>query len=261
VAVAAAGHIADNLSHSLVTFPVYIRIGSVRLHPHFFFETLAFVVAFLLFLGLRRSKRDHLSDDLRWWVITAAIVGAAIGCRLLGWLETPHVPLPGKTVVGGIIGGIFAVELTKKRFGVKAATGDLFAIPIALGIAVGRIGCFLTGLSDDTYGTVTTLPWGVDFGDGIRRHPTQIYEMVFLLVLVPLLMTFWRRQSRQGATFKLFAIAYMAWRFLIDFLKPGNRVLSLSAIQLACLLMLLYYSRGLVRIAGSLAQRGTPAER
>jgi prolipoprotein diacylglyceryltransferase len=52
---------------------------------------------------------------------------------------------------------------------------------------VGRIGCFLTGLADNTYGTPTGLPWGVDFGDRIHRHPTQLYEIAFLMILIPLL--------------------------------------------------------------------------
>lgn len=243
-----------------MTFPVYIRLGPLRIPPHPFFELLAFACAFLAFLYLRHRKRDHLSDDLRWWVITAGMVGAALGCRLLGWLEAPHAASPGKTVVGGIAGGILAVEFAKQRLGVKTATGDLFAIPVALGMAIGRIGCFLTGLPDDTYGTVTSLPWGVDFGDGIKRHPTQLYEIAFLLALVPLLAAFWRRQSRPGDVFKVFVISYMTWRFAIDFLKPERLWLGISVIQLTCLLMLLYHSRDLLRMVKSLAQREAPAE-
>jgi prolipoprotein diacylglyceryltransferase len=49
-------------------------------------------------------------------------------------------------------------------------------LPLAIGIAVGRLGCFFAGLDDFTYGTPTTLPWGHDFGDGIARHPVQLYE-------------------------------------------------------------------------------------
>ncbi len=243
-----------------MTFPVYIRLGSLRVHAHLFFEILAFGLAFAVFVYLRRWKRDHLPDDLRWWVITAGFVGAALGCRSLGWLETPHAAVLGKSVVGGIAGGILAVELVKRRFGVKTATGDLFAIPIAIGIAIGRIGCFLTGLADDTFGTVTTLTWGVDFGDGMKRHPVQIYEIIFLLLLVPVLVAFWRRQTRQGDVFKLFVGSYMAWRLFIDFFKPASRLFGVSIIQVTCLLMLIYYSRDLFRIVKSLARREALAE-
>ena len=64
----------------------------------------------------------------------------------------------GKTIVGALIFGLISVELIKRYIGLRQSTGDLYAIPLALGIAIGRIGCFLTGLSDNTYGTPTNLP-------------------------------------------------------------------------------------------------------
>jgi hypothetical protein len=93
----------------------------------------------------------------------------------------------GKTIVGALIFGLISVELIKRYIGLRQSTGDLYAIPLALGIAIGRIGCFLTGLSDNTYGTPTNLPWAINFGDGIPRHPTQLYEIIFLIALIPLL--------------------------------------------------------------------------
>jgi len=101
--------------------------------------------------------------------------------------------LSSKTIVGGLIGGLIAVEIVKKIAGIRTPTGDLFAIPLCVGIAVGRIGCFLTGLDDGTFAVATTLPWGINFGDGIARHPTQLYEIVFLLVLAAVL---WRMAPR-----------------------------------------------------------------
>src|SRR5260221_11390397 len=73
--------------------------------------------------------------------------------------------MSGKTIVGALIGGLIAVELAKHILGIKQRTGDLFAVPLCLGIAIGRIGCFLTGLEDHTSGVATSLPWGVNFGD------------------------------------------------------------------------------------------------
>jgi phosphatidylglycerol---prolipoprotein diacylglyceryl transferase len=130
-------------------------------------------------------------------VIAAAVAGAAVGSKLLFLLEDPHLTwqhlhdpaylIGGKTIVGALAFGLVSVELTKRYIGLRQSTGDLYAIPLALGIAIGRIGCFLTGLSDNTYGTATNLPWAVNFGDGIPRHPTQLYEIAFLLALIPFL--------------------------------------------------------------------------
>src|SRR5262249_18208835 len=156
-------------------FPFYLHIGSMRLHPHWLFETLAYVVAFQVYRQMRRRHGDAVTDGVRWSVIAAAAVGAAVGSKILFWLEEPLLTLQnlgniafllgGKSIVGGLVGGLIAVELVKRHMRVQTRTGDLFAIPICIGIAVGRFGCFLTGLSDHTYGNATRLPWGVDFGD------------------------------------------------------------------------------------------------
>jgi phosphatidylglycerol:prolipoprotein diacylglycerol transferase len=118
--------------------------------------------------------------------------------------------------------------------GIRVRTGDLFVVPLCLGIAIGRIGCFMAGLTDDTYGTPTRLPWGIDFGDGIPRHPTQVYEIIFLLLLGLALSCYNRRPHPQGATFRLFLAAYLGWRLLIDLVKPQPLVYGLSLIQWAC---------------------------
>jgi prolipoprotein diacylglyceryltransferase len=214
---------------------------------------------------------DAIATPIRWTVVAAAVAGGTLGSKLLYWLEDPRATLlhrndlaflmGGKTIVGALIFGMVAVELMKRYIGLHQSTGDLYAIPLALGIAIGRIGCFLTGLADDTYGVATSLPWGVDFGDGIRRHPTQLYEIVFLLGLIPLLARVLRSiptsasanagtdpRFRSGDAFKFFMVAYLSFRIFCDFLKPYPRVfLGLGTIQWACVLVLLYYSRDLVR--------------
>jgi prolipoprotein diacylglyceryltransferase len=251
-------------------FPVYFHIGSLRLYPHWVLETLAYSVAFRAYLWLRRRTGDAIGDSSRWWVIAAAAVGAAIGSKVLYWFEDPRyiiahladpaVLLGGKTIVGALIGGLIAVELTKRRMGIAARTGDLFALPLCLGIAVGRIGCFLTGLDDHTSGTPTTLPWGVNFGDGIPRHPTQLYEIFFALALAAFLWRLATRPHLEGDLFKVFMVGYFGFRLLVDFIKPDVRVFAgLSSIQCACVLMLLYYSRDIVRWFG-LRGRASPAE-
>lgn len=233
-------------------FPFYLRLGSLRLHPHWVFEALAYAVGFRFYLWLRKREGDPVSDSARWWVVAAAAAGAALGSKLLYWLEDPRLTLEhwrdpfylmaGKTIVGGLIGGLIAVEWTKRRLGVARRTGDLFALPLATGIAIGRIGCFLTGPSDHTSGTPTALPWGVNFGDGVLRHPTQLYEILFVILLGAFLWRLVKLPHREGDLFKVFMAGYLGFRLLVDFLKPDVRVaLGLSSIQWACVAMLLYY--------------------
>ncbi len=238
-------------------FPLYIPVGPLRLHPHLVFETLAYFIGFRVYLWLRRQQGDVVSDGTRWSIIAAAVVGAAIGSKVLFWLENPaltwqHATDPvflmsGKTIVGGLAGGLIGVEGTKFVLGVRESTGDLFAVPLAIGAAVGRVGCFLTGLSDQTYGTPTALPWGVDFGDGVARHPTQLYEVLFLAALAVVLTRVARRPHANGDLFKLFMVAYAGFRLAIDFLKPEPTFAGLSSIQWASLGILLYYARDIAR--------------
>jgi prolipoprotein diacylglyceryltransferase len=224
-----------------------IPIGS---HPawHPVFETLAYAAGFATYRWMRSSRGDTLPEPQRWTVIAAAAIGALAGARLLGIAEQwPTVltawrahQIPalliapgGKTIVGGLLGGWFAVEAVKLVTGIRTRTGDLFAVPLCVGIAVGRIGCFVAGLADDTYGKPTSLPWAVDLGDGIGRHPVQIYEIVFLVLVGIFLGS--KRQWREGARFRIFMGSYLGWRFLIDFIKPQPLVAGLNLIQWSCL--------------------------
>jgi prolipoprotein diacylglyceryltransferase len=237
-----------------MTFPVYIGAGWMRVHPHLLFETLAYFVGFRVYLSIKRRRGDPISDSTRWTVIAAAAVGAALGSKLLFWLEDPRAMaaalkqsdiatvMGGKTIVGGLLGGTVAVEIVKAFVGERRSTGDLFAVPLCVGIAIGRIGCFLTGLSDRTYGAATTLPWGVDFGDGIPRHPTQLYEVTFVLALAMLLL--WlaaRAHLPNGHQFKIFMLAYLSFRLAIDVIKPDVSFGGLSSIQWASMAGALCY--------------------
>jgi phosphatidylglycerol---prolipoprotein diacylglyceryl transferase len=236
-------------------FPVYLGFGAWQIHPHFLFEALGYALAFRL---MRRNlKADTLQFSQRVWVVLGGLIGALLGAKLLvlaqhldllpqnfsAWLL---LFLQGKTVVGALLGGLIGVELTKFRLGVTQSTGDVFVYPLLAGISVGRIGCFLTGLSDQTYGIATQLPWGVDFGDGIPRHPTQLYEVGFLVLLAIGLRLSQGLNLRNGQLFQLFLAAYLSFRFLIDFLKPDfHSLVGMSMIQLACLLGLVYCLRQL----------------
>ena len=233
-----------------------------ELHP--VFEAFGYALGFAAYRRARRTTGDVLDEQQRWTVIAAAAVGALLGSRILGLLEqAPRIhiswtqmlmPDGGKTIVGGLLGGWFGVELAKKLEGITTRTGDLFAIPLCIGIAVGRVGCFLAGLADDTYGKPTSLPWAVDFGDGIARHPTQAYEILFLCILGVVLRWVANRPHANGSLFRLFMAAYLSWRLLIDFLKPQPLVGGMNLIQWACIL-------GLLALAADLAYtRSQPIE-
>jgi phosphatidylglycerol---prolipoprotein diacylglyceryl transferase len=237
-------------------FPVYLGFGAWRIHPHFLFEALGYALAFRL---MRRNlKADTLQLSQRIWVVLGGLIGALLGAKLLVLAQhldlLPHhisawllLFLQGKTVVGALLGGLIGVEFTKFRLGVTQSTGDVFVYPLLAGMAVGRIGCFLTGLSDQTYGIATQLPWGIDFGDGIPRHPTQLYEVGFLALLAIGLRLSQGFNLRNGQLFQLFLAAYLSFRFLIDFLKPDfHPLIGMSMIQLACLLGLAYCLRQLL---------------
>jgi prolipoprotein diacylglyceryltransferase len=137
------------------------------------------------------------------------------------------------------------VELAKKFIGWTRSTGDDFVLPLAAGMMIGRIGCFLTGLDDHTYGVATTWVTGVDFGDGIKRHPTQLYEIFFLGILLFILFQFKRKKvGWEGLLFQLFMLGYLVFRLIIDFIKPTpHPYWILNNIQIASILGIMYYIR------------------
>jgi prolipoprotein diacylglyceryltransferase len=232
-----------------MTFPVHFDLMGRSIPAHAVFEILAYAGGFQLYLLLRRRQqsRSPVSFDQIMWVLVGCVFGALIGSKLLAWAESPaeyaramaqnpFAWLGGKTIVGGLLGGWIGVEITKKTLGVTHSTGDTFVFPLILGIAVGRIGCFLTGLPDHTHGVHTNLPWAVDFGDG-PRHPTQLYEIAFLLLLGVALAVRSRRPFWNGQLFRLFMLGYLLFRFFIEFIKPSDKPwLGLSAIQIACVM-------------------------
>ncbi len=192
--------------------------------------------------GLRAALQPQ-----NYAVLTGCLLGAAIGNKAVFWVDNPQLWnsdtgvvqffLGGQSMVGGLVGGHLGVELGKWFAGVRHSTGDHFVFPILLGIVIGRLGCLLAGLHDQTFGIQTSLPWGVDFGDGIRRHPTQLYEILFAMLLWG---TFKRGRTRlavrPGLMFKILLVSYLSWRLLVDAIKPVPYAypMGLSGIQLVC---------------------------
>jgi phosphatidylglycerol:prolipoprotein diacylglycerol transferase len=241
-----------------MNFPVYLKLGSVSLHPHWVFDVLAYTAGIGILTRRRRRLDDVVDTRTRWIIVAVALIGGVIGSHLLFALEDlaalrssaydPMLFLEGKTIVGGLIGGLIAVEFVKARLGIVVATGDLLVLPLAAGIAIGRIGCFLTGLSDGTSGIATSLPWGVDFGDGIPRHPTQLYEIAFVVLLSLLITRVAPRLLLTGDAFKIFLLGYLSFRVLVDFIKPATRIAGVSVLQWACLAVIAYYAPHVPRL-------------
>ncbi|HJT24156.1 MAG TPA: diacylglyceryl transferase, partial [bacterium] len=119
-----------------MSFPVYIHLGSIQIHPHLLLEGTAYLSGLLLYFKNRGKNPEGLNQSQRLWIGTAALVGAALGSKILFWFCDPALTLDhwndpfylmgGKTVVGGLIGGWLAVEWAKKRMGVDVSTGDKF---------------------------------------------------------------------------------------------------------------------------------------
>jgi len=238
-------------------FPVNIPIGSSSVPVHFVCETLAYFLGYRYYVWLRRNSSDQISNENRLIIFIGAAAGAFIGSHIVGVVENPTLLkqfslvyfMGNKTIVGGMLGGLIGVELTKKRIGVTASSGDLMVYPLILAMIIGRTGCFLAGLEDGTYGIASNLPWAINFGDGIRRHPTNLYEIVFWLILwVALRFTERKVKLSNGSRFKIFMASYLLFRFLIEFIKPDYFFsFGLGVIQLVCLAGILYYYKVFVQ--------------
>jgi phosphatidylglycerol:prolipoprotein diacylglycerol transferase len=144
----------------------------------------------------------------------------------------------GKTIMCGLVGAYFAVELTKWALEIRVKTGDTFAAPVAVAVGIGRIACFVAGCC---YGTPTALPWGCRFstsGDDLPRHPTQLYEAGFHFTMAAVLMVLKRQGLWRGQLAKFYILTYLGYRFVTEFIRPEARVFGgLTAYQGAALLL------------------------
>lgn len=235
-----------------LTLPFEPTFFGVKVHTHLILEYLAFFIAFRYYLSLRKKTNDPIPSGNRLSIILGAIAGALVGSRLIGYMENPMITVNTKTIIqllntksimGGLFGGLLGVELAKKIIKEKHSSGDLFTFPIIVGIIIGRIGCFLSGTNEFTYGTETNFITGMNLGDGLSRHPTSLYEIVLLIILFLLLKVYTsNRQLESGLLFKIFMISYFGFRFLIEFIKPNvYHIAGLSSIQWLCIMCWLYY--------------------
>ena len=235
-----------------MTYPFHVHLGDYIVSAHLIFELLAYSIGFRYYIWLRDHSPDPIGDENRMWIFISALLGAFVGGHSLGIMEQPTLLewsfiyfMTHKTIIGSLAAGLLAVKITKRKLKVTASSGDIMAFPLILGFSIGRIGCHFSGLTDDSIGLPTTLPWGIDFGDGLPRHPVHLYEIVFLMALAAGIYGIKQRKALpDGMQFRIFMVSYLSWRFGLEYLKPvwywPN--IGLSSIQIACIACLIYYS-------------------
>jgi prolipoprotein diacylglyceryltransferase len=222
--------------------PVLARIGPVTIFTHDVFVLLGLLAGFTLYY--RALRRDRLLEPRITIISIAALLGGAVGAHLLtswevlddasraGLAPTAVLTDGPKSILGGFAGGYLAIVLTKRALGYTLSTGDYYAAALPLGLAIGRVGCFLSELP---LGTPTSLPWGMTVspeaaaafprcpGCGGPMHPSMLYEIGFNLGAFGLISWKGTLLPIRGDTVKAYLLAYAVFRFLIEFVR-GNEV-------------------------------------
>ena len=210
---------------------------------HLPFEIAGWACALVLGVALYRWRfKDaalRLQASAGSGYFVALAFGAVWGSWLAGSLTTlgQSSPALSHSVLGALAGAIVGVEGYKAIRRVRGSTGGLFVGPLAIGVAVGRWGCLFAGLPDRTYGTPAKLPWAVDLGDGIGRHPVQVYESVAMILFLGVYIEGLARRRNWALLhgFYAFCVWYGLQRFAWELLKPYPRVLGpITLFELIC---------------------------
>jgi len=212
--------------------PVLFHIGSLPIRSYGLLIAIAFLVG--IWLGRRRAAaRGYDPDmviDLSVIVIIVSILGARLAYVFVRWEHYQHdlsgilrIWEGGLALYGGLIAGTLAGLWFFRRRGMSIWAGaDILVPSLALGVAIGRIGCFLNGCC---FGHACDHPWGVVFAPesnagmtfpGAHLHPTQIYESLLALVVFAILILVDRRRRFDGFLLWLFVILLSTARFFID---------------------------------------------
>jgi len=231
--------------------PILFTIGPFSVPSHEFFVGLGFLVGLAVFI--LETRRRHAWDERLFPVIAGIVVGGAVGARLAGVLDAATQDgvgvvawawnEGGRSILGGLTGAYLGALLGKRLGGYPGRTGDLFAPAVAIGLAIGRIGCFLA----EAPGRPTSLPWGITVDPsiastipecpgclaGVPMHPSFLYEIAFLLLAFVGLYWLRDRVSAPGETFVLFIAAYAVFRFGVEFTRANPAdILGLTRSQL-----------------------------
>lgn len=212
-----------------------------------FVTALAYLVGAAVFLWAARRRR--LSTEGIWTVAAVGFLCAIFGAKLAqliaeGWptqlsLVAGLDPRAGgRALLGGVIGGWLGVEGAKWKLGIRRSTGDLFALALPAGEAVGRIGCYLNGCC---YGVDYDGP-GAIWQHGAWRFPAQLCSsFVALTLFVVLLWAYLRVRLPEGRLFTLYLLGFGITRFGLEFVRwRESLVFGLSPMQWFCLDLVVY---------------------
>ena len=216
--------------------PVAFSIGPIIVGWYGLMVALA-VITLVIWALFSVKKDPRLSYDM---VINGAIVGIPSGVIFSRFLHVIdlwdyYMKNPGKivggeglSIWGAVLGaaiGIWLYSLLSKKFSF-GHLADVISPGIILAQAIGRIGCTLNGCC---YGKTTDLPWAVIYTNqntdgpiGISVHPTQIYEIIFNLIVFGILLKLRGRLKTDGLLFLVYLILYSVWRLGIDFIRDGT---------------------------------------
>jgi phosphatidylglycerol:prolipoprotein diacylglycerol transferase len=216
----------------------------------------------------RHFKEIGRPPDWAYEMIFAGLVGGVVGSRLdyvlQNWSEVSDDLLgnvfsgSGLVWFGGLMGGAIGVCLWAWRRGfLSLQLLDIAAVPLALGYAIGRVGCQLSG--DGDYGTASDLPWAMAYPEGTipttdEVHPTPIYESLALGLIA---LALWRLRGRlaPGTVFALYLVATGLERLLVEFIRRNDDIaLGLTLAQLVSVALVALGTAWIVQKRGSLVE-------
>jgi len=241
--------ITPSINESWGLRPVLFKIGNINIESYPVMLFLALLVGITIYVF--QLRKDGIKSSNAFYIALFGIVGGTIGAKLplifMYWNEinsntnSISAVLQGRTIVGGLIGGTISVLIAKRVFNIKERMGNQLVVPIAVAMAIGRIGCLLRGCC---YGKQTNLAWGIDFGDHILRHPTQIYEIIFDIIMVIYLSIRKRKGVEPGQLYSVFLNGYLGFRFLLEFIRVEKvSFIGLTDFQILCIVGLLFINR------------------
>lgn len=225
--------------------PIFLDLGFFQISSYAVLVILGLLVGSAIYFY--ESKKAGNNSERGFFIAFGSLIGGVLGAKILQLLiyyqliiSNFNALFSGRTIIGGLIGGMIGAKITKRILKIEEKRGNYFAPAIAIGVAIGRLGCFFKGCC---YGKPTSLPWGINFGDGILRHPTQLYESLFMLVMFIVLEKLkYKKNLKPGELFKWLMLSYFTFRFFIEFIRVEEvALLGLTYFQFISVIVIIYF--------------------